>query len=230
MSMTNVPRIAIHRFWTEYRPERDDPNKFREVDMVAYGPIGSLDRTVNIERISRLSCVDSDPESDNDAVVYASMRWEAIRPYYESWKDGREGPVDGTPLEAWNGVAPEQAEFLRARGIKSVEQLAELTEGHFSRFGLPGIRNMVSAAKRYLDSSDARKFAASMAEKDQQITHQQVQISDQQAQITALLQRLDSLAESVAKQQGATADGPAKRGPGRPRKDEARQTEEVAAA
>lgn len=133
------------------------------------------------------------------------MLWSSLRPYYEQWKNGQAIPENGTPLGAWAGVSQSQAEVLKGSGIRTVEELAELTDGVLRRINLPGMRALVDQAKRFVDTKDAGRFETKLAEKDQQI-------ADLQA-------KLENLAEMMAQRLDA-ADAEPRRGPGRPRKEQ----------
>lgn len=184
----------IHRFWTEYKPDPNRPGALREVDMVAYGPIGARDRTVTIERVSRLALVDTktDP-SVNPAVAMARGRWEFIKPRYDAWKDGQEVPQNGSPLSMWTQLGREQVETLQSHGVKTIEDLAALTDGHIQRIQITGLRSLIEGAKRFLAAADSNRLTAEMTARDETIANQKSEIDD-------LRQKLDELAGLVAQQ------------------------------
>lgn len=192
--------IHIERFWTAFEPDSENPGQLRAVDWVSYGPVGSLDKCLTRDKIARLQKVM--PDLQNPTAKIAHMRWQAIKPYYDAWKAGQEMPESGTPLAAWNGVSTEQADALRARQIKTVEDLAQLTDSHVQRFGLPGLRDIIEGAKRYLAGSDARVAAAKMEEME--------------AENRSLRDELEEIKQMLLKEAAEP-----KRGPGRPRKAEA---------
>ena len=208
-----APRIAVHRFWTKIVSDPKDPNVIREEDWVSIGPIGMGDRSQTPHKVSSLANVQPSLDMKNPAIRAAAMRWDAVRPLYEAWKSGREAPLDGTPLAVLNSIQQEQADFLRSKGVKTVEELAQLTDTHIERLKLSGLRQYIAEARRWLDSSDNRKTAAALAEKDKEIAYQQAQLTEQQEQIKAMMAKMDELAGMVVQSQ------PDKRGPGRPRKD-----------
>ena len=187
------PEIQVHRIWTEYRPDPSDPAKMREVDMVAYGPMGAGDRSITNERVSRLSQVKGEGDArQNPAVAMATYRWNVIKPFYEAYKAGREHTVDGTPLAAWNAVTPEQAEVLRIRGVHTVEQLAGLTDAHVQRFGIPGLRGLADMAGVYLKSADATRATAQIDD----LKAENDTLKEQLAELTALVKaELEAKAE-----------------------------------
>jgi hypothetical protein len=192
--------FVIYRFWTNYSPDPKDPAKFRSIDMVEIGPVGLPDKLKTPHRISDISRVQDAGGSENPAIAMAHIRWNFIQPRYEAWKRGQELPESGTPLAAWNGLTSEQAEVLKGKGIRTIEQVASMTEQLIVSTPFPNMRATVLQAKRFIDSADQVRVAADLAQKDEQISAMKAQI--------------DELAEMIAATKGE------KRGPGRPRKTE----------
>src|SRR3954471_14959160 len=110
--------FAIHRFWTNFKPDPKDPARLIPVDMVAYGPLGGGDKTVVPATVSSLldRLQDVGNSQNNIAVAMAHARADWLRPRYEAWKKGQEVPLDGTALAAWSGVSVEEATVLRTAG------------------------------------------------------------------------------------------------------------------
>jgi len=202
--MEKLP-ILIHRFYEVY--DTDPKTKLPRVrDMVEYGPIGSAGRSHTTERIDILSKVNMTAGA-NPAMMAAKVLWDFIRPRYEAWKANQELPDTGTPLAAWNHLTQPQAEILRVNGVRSVEDVATLTDTHFTRIPVPNLRSIKEAAVKFLESKDTNKIAAELAAKDETIS--------------ALTNRLDEMASMIAKMQEPETE---KRRPGRP----AKQVEAVA--
>lgn len=216
--------IAIKRFFTDFKQDRSDASKLIPVDKVEYGPTGGLQRSAVVSEISRLKNLQPlSGDSGNPAIEMAHMRWNAIRPHYEAWKSGQEMPLDGTPLAAWNALQAEQAEVLRSRGVKTIEDVASLTDSMIEGIPVPRLRDMRRQAAAFLESSDATRAAAMMAEKDAQIANAQSQIAEQGDQIKALIDKVNQLAEIAAGNGADDDEQPAtpRRGPGRPPKQAA---------
>jgi hypothetical protein len=129
-------------------------------------------------------------------------QWAQIEPHYEAWKKGQDVPTSGTALGAWPGVNPDQADALRSVGLVTVEAVANATETILARPPLPNMREIKRQAALWLDGQDSAAMSLRVAELE--------------AQNAAML---EMLAEQKTE---------AKRGPGRPRKDE-QQSEEAAA-
>ena len=200
--MEKLP-ILIHRFYTVYEDDPKNPGKMRNRDMVEYGPIGQAGRTHVVERIDILSRVQK-VAGVNPSVMAARVMWDFIRPRYEAWKTNQDLPETGTPLAAWNHLTQQQAEILRVNGVRSVEDVSQLTDTHFHRIPIPNLRTIVEAAKKFIDSKDINKFTSEMAAKDEMIA--------------ALTARVDQLAEMVANPE----ETPKRRGrPPNPKPEEA---------
>lgn len=221
MSTSTAPTITVHRFWTAYEPDLADPSKLRGVDWVAYGPMGKKDMTVSITRISQLNRLQPLAGSNNPAVQMAHERWALIEKHYNAWKLGQEVPLEGTPLAAWNAISPEEAEVFKVHGIRTVEEIALLTETHVTRIGLPKMSDRIRAAKNFLDAAEQHRLASRLNEKDGEVEQLRAENAESRAQINALMAKIDQLATMVADRGEEEAEGeaePAKRGPGRPRK------------
>ena len=178
--MADVPSIYIHKFWTEYKPDASKANGLREVDWVAYSPIGSVQKTMLTEAISRLSCVLplTGKGADNPTIQMAHARWNIIKPQYEAWKQGREAPIDGIPLAAWNGVTTEQAQVFRMKGVRTVDEVSKLTDTHMQNMGIPGLLNIRENAKRFLEAQDKNVVTDALAKKDAEIAELRAQMAE----------------------------------------------------
>jgi len=189
--------LYVKRFSTEFRPDPNDAAKSIGIDWVEYGPIGSLDRSLTRERVSRLrDCLP--PGKDNPAVAMAHARWDAIRPFYERWKSGQEMPVSGTPLAAWNALTPELADLLKSRGVRTVEDVAQLTDAHIERIPVRGLRDLIRQAQLFLDSADTNRFAHSLEKKEQEIAALNGQLDSLREQVAALTAKVQEPTEKAA--------------------------------
>lgn len=163
--------ITVVKFSTEYRLNPDGSQ--REVDKVEWAPKGKAKYQTTVEYVSHV-------EKDR------SGKWEAIKPYYEAWKKGQEMPTEGTPLAAWAGILAHQADALRGAQIRTVEDVAGLTDAIMQRIGLPGLRELRATAQTFLKNRNSPMAAinADMALKDEQIALLQQQMADLKELIT----------------------------------------------
>jgi hypothetical protein len=197
--------IRVIKFWTNYTPGPDGLPK--GVDMVMYAPIGRADKTTLIETVSRLGKLHPiEAAADNPAIRMAHERWNAIKPAYDAWKQGQSLPDVGTPLAAWPGVSPEQAEALKIMGIRSVEEFANASDGIINSVPFPGARELKIAAGQFLKSADRQAITNDLKQKD--------------GEIATLKEQLEEMRQMFLESQGIKADEPKRRGR-RPKIEEA---------
>lgn len=202
-----LPQIRVIGFKTTYEklPVKGDPMNddvdlrgykldakgnrvitLQEEHWVSYSPAHSPLNTMTQERVRHMI---PDPDrmgndDDGEKLKFMQYRWSQIEPAYEAFRSGREIPVNGTPLAAWSGIIPEQAEVLRQNGIRSVEEVAALTDTQIDRIKLPNVRDMRSQAKLFLDNSDKAQIAEREAKKDAVIA----EMAERMAAMEALLE------------------------------------------
>lgn len=193
--------IRVKRFWTmqeivqerEPRPNPQTPGapigeaKLTAVDWVEYvnrvNDQGMATSSIE-ERVKSL-----DPESlripagmdGGEKEMFFKYRWSQIEPSYLAWKEGNELPESGTPLGIWAGITAEQANVFKLAGIRSVEDIRDMTANDVQRVRLPNVTDIQKMAKLYLESSGIAAAAAREATKD--------------AQIASMAERLDALQE-----------------------------------
>jgi hypothetical protein len=172
--MSQVP-FRILRFFTDYETTG---GKTRAVDKVEYCAPGMAQRATTVARIADLRRVRERPDPDDVAGNLALNRWRIMQPAYEAWKQGHQAPDHGTPLGAWPGLSPQQAEVLRTFGIRTVEEMASASDAMIGRVQLPGARELQSQAKRFLDAQDASKVTNDLARKDAEIAELRGQVAE----------------------------------------------------
>jgi hypothetical protein len=207
MAENEIPLIRVISFKTSYdmlpvkgdpATEKCDPAGYKidasgrrikarlPEDWVTYSPRHSPLATKTTERV-RLMIPDPEKmgeDQDGEKLRFMTYRWNQIEPAYEAFKQGRDIPINGTPLAAWPGVTPEQADVLRVAGIRTVEEVRDLTEGQADKVHLPNMRDMRKQAKLFLENSDAAKAAEREAEKDKIIA----ELIERQTAMEALLE------------------------------------------
>ena len=191
-----LPSIRVLGFKTTYH-RKAGREELEARDWVEWSPMHDPKATTR-EMIKFLRPPEEITEEEqNKAEKYMYMReiWRQVEPAYNAWKAGNEIPLDGTPLSAWAGVTPEQIEVLRPAGVKTVQNLANMTESQMNKIMLPGLRNLKSTAIEYLASREK--------------TAQAEEVADLKA-------KLEALSQMMAEKQDAEVA--AKRGPGRPPK------------
>lgn len=159
-------RLEIKRFYTETRKIKKDNREIVEVkdDMVEYGQIGMTNRATVIATVKSILNVIDDDDSSNPAIRIASARKRFIEPRYKQWKEGVELASYGTPLNAWPDLNTDHARLLSAKGIRSIEDLAALTEAQIQNVGFMGARDVVQKAQAFLRTRKETNRDAEIAE------------------------------------------------------------------
>lgn len=197
--LDRLPAIVPLDFRVEYLPQPD--GTLKEIEVVEYTRKGSQGATTPV-RIEHLQRKRQDGALD--------PIWLALKPYYDNWKAGKAAPVDGTPLAAWPGATPQLVKALEPYHIRSVEDLANLTDGTMDKVPVPGIRGFRTQAKAFVEAQKTTAVVArDLAAKDEKI-----------AELSRELDELKTLVKSLAAKDGVdiVEPEPVRRGPGRPRK------------
>jgi len=98
--------------------------------------------------------------------------------HYDAFKQRIEMPVEGTPLTEWPAISRSQAEELSFYHIKTVEQLANVSDSNGTQFmGFNGLRQK---AKEFIELSksavEASELKLELEKRDNQIAALQAQI------------------------------------------------------
>jgi len=135
-------------------------------------------------------------------VAVTDQHRERFEKQYDAWKRGVEIPVDGTSIRMWPPATPSVVEMCIAARIRTVEELAEANSNALTRIGM-GAQALKEKAAAWLKEAETRGvIAEENADLKLQLNEQAVAIDELRAELARL-----------------TADNPAKRGPGRPRKE-----------
>lgn len=156
-------------------------------DWVTFAPAHSPLATGNTERVRHLI---PDPtrvgeDQDGAKLVFMAARWAQIEPAYDAWKKGQDLPISGTPLTVWPGLNADQVAVLRQVGIRSVEEIRDLSETQISRVPLPNVRELKQQAYLFLENTGAAAAAAREVEKDQIIASMQERMADMEKLLDA---------------------------------------------
>jgi len=143
---------------------------------------------------SRLG-IHSQPMNDKDK--------ERFPQTWAKFKDITARPREGMPIEEWAQITKSEAMNLRAMNIHTVEALAAVSDGNVGNLGQGG-RELVARAKAFIEQAKDNAINAKMAAENQELKDQ----------IAELVHRVNTLQNLIGENQV-----PAKRGPGRPRKE-----------
>tara|TARA_R110000803_G_scaffold27833_4_gene64787 strand:- start:3429 stop:4022 length:594 start_codon:yes stop_codon:yes gene_type:complete len=110
-----------------------------------------------------------------------------FRPEYEAFKRGEEAVLEGTPLSQWGAISKSQSKELVHFNVKTVEQLASMTDGNAQNF--PAILALREQAKSFLktalEGSQTSKLQAELTKRDKAQSAMQVQIDELVAELGA---------------------------------------------
>ena len=100
---------------------------------------------------------------------------------FEAWKAGQEEPLDGTSVKEWPVLSPSQVQNFIAIGIRTIEDVAAMTEEAMARVGMGG-RSLRDKARDWISTKELAGNALLENETlKQQIESLQQQINDMKA-------------------------------------------------
>jgi hypothetical protein len=160
------------------------------VEYALIGPRGGTNKTLTPWRIKDLQRT-LPPEHGQPSL------WDHVKPLYEAWKAGETAPNRGTPLAALGTLTEEDIDALHLNSIRSIEDLAAITDGQMPDIRVYSLRSKRDQARAWVDSTDQRNTANELAT-----------LREQVAALQSALEGRDNTEE------------PIKRRPGRPRKED----------
>lgn len=111
------------------------------------------------------------------------------RQVYEHFKRGIESPQSGVPLEQWPSVTAAQVDTLRVVGVRTVEQLASVSDQHIGTLGM-GYHSLRQKAQDWLaaakDNAHLEKMRAEMNGMKEQLEAAQRQLREAMDELRAL--------------------------------------------
>jgi len=118
---------------------------------------------------------------------------------YDAFLEGREAPLEGTPIKDWPPISPAQAEMCLRAEIRTVEDLATCSDSALERIGM-GARALQQKAQTWLTTADGSGKATEklnklerlvetlkdeMEQKDRTIESLRAQLNDQDPDVLA---------------------------------------------
>lgn len=88
--------------------------------------------------------------------------------HYQAFKEGRELPTEGTPVEYWLGANDARVHVLKSLHLRTVEQVAEMSDTVLNSVGM-GARELRKRAQTFLDAQSNSKVADKLAAKDNEL-------------------------------------------------------------
>ena len=175
-------------------------------DYVEFAAPGRKGYATAVKTMGEIRCIHDAPlgEDDDDKIAEAQKR-DLILEAYEAWKLGHALPEHGIPLGAWPAVTAKVADQLRMAGVRSVEDVAELTEQAKSRLGHIGnLGDLIKQAKLFLGSADKLATATQMKSLEDRNTAQAEQLAEQEA----MLREMQAMLIELKQQAPGASDKP----------------------
>ena len=111
-----------------------------------------------------------------------------FRQQYENWKAGHEELLEGQPLEQWARISKAQVEELKYFGVRTVEQLATMSDAHSQKFmGIAMLRNLAREdMQRGKEGAMSSQMLEALQAKDNQIATLQEALGQLQKTVAEL--------------------------------------------
>jgi hypothetical protein len=128
---------------------------------------------------------------DKDNIIERAVRQgdsQRFPKQWEAYKQGREEALEGTPLEQWPMITRAQVEELRFFHVKTVEQLANISDSNAQKF--IGIQALKTRAAEWLEAAEdgapISAMAAELEKRDEKINSLTATIEQMQEEMKAL--------------------------------------------
>lgn len=123
---------------------------------------------------------------------------------WEAYEKNMDEVQEGTPISQWNQASISQARELAHFNVRTVEQLATVSDGNLQHMG-PGFQALRERAKQYLTATKDDADSTKVERENEQLREQNELLKEQ----------VEALKASLASKD----DDKPKRGPGRPPKN-----------
>lgn len=126
---------------------------------------------------------------DRDLVVHTPVtdfyEWRFPNEF-EKFKKGQDAALIGTPLDLWPALQPSQIVELKHQGIRTVEQLADLSDS--SSGVMRGFHQLKHKAKQFLeDAKDKNATAIVRAQMEEQAARHAAEMKALEDRMTAMM-------------------------------------------
>jgi hypothetical protein len=145
-----------------------------------------------------------------------ALVYERFGKYIDEYLAKKAGPevVTGTPIEQWPLVDVRMAALLKHNGVYNVETLAIMSDTNASNIGM-GVRVLIQKAKDWLQAATNSALAMEAQDRERRMEERFKALEEKYTVLA------ESLAELPTEAQTQVQTAIQKRGPGRPRKEQA---------
>lgn len=199
MDKAEIP--AYVRF--EQRPVQDlsikDRYAAKDVDFVIITPPYSKDELIK-KASTWLADLDTHVRNGRLRQDWA----DAYKASYKAWKEGREIPLNGTPIKGWPVISPAQQETLIAMKVMTVEALAAMTDEGIRRYGMGGVDLKNKACAWLSQAKDKGPLTMENARLKREVEVLTQTVNNLQAKLHEMISRMDNA--SIASTPSAAVD------------------------
>lgn len=132
--------------------------------------------------------------------------------------------ISGTLLEEWPGVTRSQVEELRYLNIRTVEQLAAVSDSNAQN--IMGVQMLKTKAEKYLEASKEAHLAEALAEKDKQIEQLMARMNALESSNIETAPAMDAAAEAFDEATDEAPEAPAEEAEAPKKRRRSKKTEE----
>jgi hypothetical protein len=181
-----APWIMFETRAVEDRTESIKQGRYvaKDIDHVLITPHGSKDR---IERVVSEWFEHLDGEARSGRFSADWLR--QYRQAYAAWKEGKQLPLNGTPIINWPLLSPSQVQLMQSLHILTVEVLAEANEETIRRLGMGG-RTLVQKAREFLAQTATGKSTEEVVALQAKVEGLEGIVERQAEQINTLMAQL----------------------------------------
>lgn len=141
----------------------------------------------DVEMVSITMAADKRTEVIERVKDQHRQRWPEL---YRAFKEGREQDASGTPLEQWPPMTPARVAELKAVNIRTVEQLAAVSDAGLQQMGL-GARQLRDQALAFLQQAKDGSAITALQQKNETL----------EGQIAVMRKTIEDLQRAVAKKE-----------------------------
>lgn len=181
----------------EFKQEHNPVTQKLE-DWILYAATDSIQSAQTWEKVSSLNpeTLKSKAKSrDKQGLREAHIRakWEKIEPAYRLWKQGHEIPEVGTSLGVWPAITSSQRMELALHGLKTVEDVAEMSEAVLQKLTLPAPRKLRDQAVAFLENARRADADASLMTANRRAENAEKEAQETKEAMAELMERLAAL-------------------------------------
>lgn len=198
-----APWVMFERRGVEDREKSMASGQYmeRDVDFVLVTPHGSRDQVeIEVQDWFRVK------EQDVREGRFDAAWLKAYKTAYAEWKEGREIPLEGTPIINWPLLSPAQVRLLQELRCLTVEVLANANEELIKRLGMGG-RSLVDKAKSFLAQRKDGKVA-------EEVTSLKIENEGLKHNLETLAEQVRQLKMQIPAGPATSAGAPQDQGPG----------------